>query len=131
MKVGAATDEAATRAYRERVAVYLEEARSGAKLLTLTPAADEVRRRADRISELLGQVPAAPAGADAGGETADRLKRIKEVFEAARLQVASADTKDAAAVRRTYQDRLPALAATVLSLAGEAESRVSRGTTQK
>jgi hypothetical protein len=131
VKVAAPTDEAATRAYRERVSVYLEEARSGAKLLTLSPGPDEVRRRADRIAELLAQVPPAPAAPDPGGETADRLRRIREAFESARLQASATDPRDAAAVRRTYQDRLPTLAATVQSLAGEAETKVSRGTTQK
>jgi hypothetical protein len=129
VKVAAPTDEAATRAYRARVAVYLEEARSAAKLLTLSPGPDEVRRRADRITELLAQVPAAPAGADPGGETADRLRRIREAFETARLQVAATDTKDVAAAWRLYQDRLPALSGTVLGLAGEADAKVTRGPT--
>lgn len=127
VKVAAQTDEAVTRAYRERVAAFLEESRSGAKLFTLSPGPDEVRRRADRVTELLAQVPPAPGGTDPGGETADRLRRIREAFESARLQVAATDTKDAAAARRLYQDRLPALSATILSLSGEAEARATRG----
>ncbi|VTT98360.1 unnamed protein product [Gemmataceae bacterium] len=131
VKVAAPTDEAAARAYRDRVAAFLEEARSGAKLLTLSPGADEVRRRADRVTELLAQVPHAPAGTDPGGETADRLRRIREAFESARLQLAAADTRDAAAARRLYQDRLPALAGSILSLSGEAEARATRGAPAK
>lgn len=123
MKVAAPTDEAAARAYRDKVAEYLDEARSTAKLLTRSPAPDELRRRADRIGELLAHVPAAPTGIDTGGETAKLLQRIREVFETARLELAGANLKDAAAARRVYQDRLPALAARAQELATEAETR--------
>ncbi|WP_439620330.1 hypothetical protein [Gemmata sp.] len=131
VKVAAPTDDAAARAYHDRVAAYLEEARSGAKLLTLSPGPDEVRRRADRITELLAQVPPAPAGTDPGGETADRLRRIRAAFEDGRLQVAATDTKDAAAARRLYQDRLPALAGTISGLAGEVEAKTTRSPSAK
>lgn len=68
------------RAFKEKAAVYIDEARAGAKLLTLAPSLKEVSTKATQITDLFTHLPDVPTEIDATEETASKLHRINGQF---------------------------------------------------
>ena len=68
------------RIFREKVAQFLDEARAGAKLLTLFPSVDQASAKADQIEDLYAHLPEVPPEIDPTGEVAKKLKEIDGLF---------------------------------------------------
>jgi hypothetical protein len=72
-------DDPRLQAFREKVAHYLEEARIGAKLLTLAPSLADAREKARHITDLYTRLPDIPPEVDPTGKVAERRFRIRLV----------------------------------------------------
>ncbi len=115
-------------AFKEKTAAYLDESRAGAKMLTLSPSAEDMRRRSLKIHELYAQIPEVPPEVDSTGAVAERFQRIQRLFDVSRDHVAAIPEhekhKDEQAIRKIYQLELPATAKQIQGLIDEIEAKV-------
>jgi hypothetical protein len=116
------------RAFKEKVAHYLEEARAGTKLLTLAPSLSEAKGKAEHITDLYTHLPDVPSELDPTGEVAERLKNINGSFAAGEFFIQTAKefqrlgaTKE---WKKIHEEDIPKLVKEVKGYCEEIESRL-------
>ncbi|MBN9521937.1 hypothetical protein J0H58_26045 [bacterium] len=116
-------------AFREKVAVYLTEARAGAKLLSLDLTVERARAKSAQMTDLYTHLPDVPPEVDTSGEVAGRLKNIHGAFTAARMMAESrAELGRLGSLEgiKKADESLAKVAADVRTMADEIEARVGR-----
>lgn len=66
---------------------YVDESRSVAKLLTLTPDSRTLAKRCEATLDLYTRIPDAPISLDPDGKLAESLEKINAFFDVAKLYV--------------------------------------------
>lgn len=119
------------RAFKEKLANFLEEARAGAKLLKLTPTPtyQKVADKVSQLEDLYTHIPDVPKELDATGEIAKKLEAIHGLFAAAefaaeqRVRLLKARLRNEAegneAQCKEFADRVEKLAAEIESIINE------------
>ena len=118
--------------FKERVAKYLAEARAGAKTLTLSPSADEVRAHVRRVHDMYHELqavpPTVPPEIDPTPLVATRLLQIRDSFHSALLLVSQVDGRDdpqSQELRRLNQDILTPIADRIRDACAEVEAKIA------
>jgi hypothetical protein len=116
--------------FKEAAAAFLDEARAGAKLMTQSPTAEQMRNQAEKVAELYAALPPVPADVDRTGDVKDKLKRINSLIDvAAKLVDAASEAVragDAAAAKKVMTVELPVTAKGVTGFADEVEAKLKR-----
>jgi hypothetical protein len=73
--------------FREKVAKFIEEARAGAKLLTVAPSLDEIKAKSVQITDLYTHLPDVPPEIDSTGDVAKKLKTTMGSFAVAEFDL--------------------------------------------
>lgn len=116
--------------FREAAAAFLDEARAGAKLMTQSPTAEQMKKQAEKVAELYAALPPVPADVDRTGDVKDKLKRIEQAFPLGIKYAGIADDAkkigEAEVLKQVYKKELPELARGLLGFVGEVEAKLNR-----
>jgi hypothetical protein len=116
--------------FREAAAAYLGESRAGAKLMTQSPTADQMKKQADKVAELYAALPPVPADVDRTGDVKDKLKRINDLMglsvKFVEVGEEAAQVGNKAGAKQVFTKELPATAKGVTGFVDEVEAKLKR-----